>query len=152
MINNWFAIENVSSILWKIWNMSVTQFQKNYIDRNVVSLFDIRGSDQISLRLRPFQFRLTAFVLRVSLRTLFASTCRPTPKTTFSCGDLGRWKRKNRERGREKEEGTAEGVRGERPGGGGGNGQGLRGWQKDVPSFVSAGTAVGGYVTCWSSW
>lgn len=24
--------------------------------------------------------------------------------------------------------------------------------EKDVPSFVSAGTAVGGYVTCWSSW
>lgn len=34
----------------------------------------------------------------------------------------------------------------------GGDDQGQRGREKDVPSFVSAGTAVGGYVTCWSSW
>ncbi|EZA47500.1 hypothetical protein X777_15627, partial [Ooceraea biroi] len=30
--------------------------------------------------------------------------------------------------------------------------RGSGGRRKDVPSFVSAGTAVGGYVTCWSSW
>lgn len=44
----------------------------------------------------------------------------------------------------------AEGARGEEPGDSGEGGQRQRG--KDVPSFVSAGTVVGGYVTCWSSW
>lgn len=108
-------------------------FSKNRIDQDSgLSLFSIRGSDRISLRSWSFQFRLTAFVPHVFLRTLFATTCRPTPRTTtFSCDDLGRWKHKNREKERKtgrRASMVAEGVRGERPGGGGGSGQGLQGW------------------------
>lgn len=49
---------------------------------------------------------------------------------------------------------VAKGARGEEPGSGGEGGQrGQRGnGEKDVPSFVSTGMRVGGYVTCWSSW